>query len=161
MSEEYREILRPVEATSTAPADVLKQLETSRQKQIEYENKLQEASVRAERERQFLQKTINENANPSPLVIALLVIGVLAALYLFYVFFLKPNLSGEWVDNDGNLWQINHNRLAGTFSVKINNKPGGSGQVIDNFVSFGEMAGVWNYNNYVVFIGGWVLERVK
>jgi hypothetical protein len=35
-----------------------------------------------------------------------------------------------------------------------------NGKVSDNFVEIGELTGVWNYGNTIIFIDGPTLERI-
>jgi hypothetical protein len=147
-------------ASSLAPEDVLKKIEDEKNKNKKYEEELIQAAIRAERERQLLQKKVFANANPSPIMIAFIVVGVIAILYLVYMIFLRPCMSGEWVDLDGNVWQLSHNRVSGKFNIRINGEYAGMGKVIDNYVQIGKRVGVWNYDRVIAFVDGWQLERV-
>ncbi len=157
--------------TSTAPADVLQAIDRDKvatlsrkeQEKIDdelYYKNLKKNAIRAEQERYLLQKKIYEIANPSPVVIASLIVAVLVSMYIVYVAFLKPCLSGEWMDHAGNTWYIEHNRFTGNFTVEINGDDSGVGKAIDNYVSYGDLVGVWNYGNVLVFTEGWQLNRV-
>lgn len=152
--------LRPAQATSTAPDDVLKSIEQSKQQEATYQANLQSAAIRAEQERQLLQKKIYDSSNPSPIFVASIVLAVILAMYVIYVVFLKPCLSGEWMDHAGNSWEISHNRFTGTFRVKINGECRGVGKSLDNYISYGDLIGVWNYGDVITFTEGWHLQRV-
>ncbi len=145
---------------STAPADVLKSIEDEAIREQLYQTNLIDASIRAEKERALLQKKVYDLANPSPIFVASVVIAVLLAMYLIYVIFLKPCMSGEWLDHAGNTWDITHNRFTGNFRVRINGECKGSGKALDNYVRYGDLIGVWNYGNVIVFTEGWHLQRV-
>lgn len=145
---------------STSPADVIKNLEQDAAQSAAREQKLMEDVAKAERDRELLQKRVYEVANPSPILITCVVLGVLLMLYIIYMIFLRPCLSGEWVDPSGNIWHIAHNRMSGQFSVCLNGEPSGSGKVMDNYVQYGDLIGVWNYGRVIVFTEGWHLERL-
>jgi hypothetical protein len=151
--------------TSKAPVDVLQSIELAKtqekQQEEEYYTNLKKQAIRAERERMLLQKKIYEVANPSPIFIAGLVIAVLISMYIVYVALLKPCLSGEWMDHAGNTWELNHNRFTGNFIVYINGVESGVGRSLDNYISYGDLVGVWNYGNVIVFTEGWQLNRVQ
>jgi len=151
--------LAPV-VNSLAPEDVLKEIERDRDRERAYNIKLQEAAIKAEKERALLQKHIYNNANPDPHIIVAIVIAVLLALYVIYALFIKPCMSGEWADPSGNKWQIDHNNFTGNISVKINGKCAGTGSVQDNYVKYGELVGVWNYGKKIMFTKGWDLSKV-
>jgi hypothetical protein len=152
--------LTPVKPFSLAPADVLKDAEESTREQERYRQRLLEDAVKAERERDLLQKTVYSIANPSPIIVTTIVVAVIAALYVIYVLFLKPCMSGEWVDPKGNIWYIEHNRFSGNFDVFMNGVYVGAGKVIDNYFRFGDLIGVWNYHNMIIFTEGWGIERL-
>lgn len=161
MSETTGRVLTPVVAQSTAPDDVLKLIERDKQRQQNYETQLKEAAIQAERERALLQKKIYDTSNPSPVFVAAIVMTVLLAMYVLYVLFLKPCLSGAWMDHAGNEWDIAHNRFTGNFQVKINGESSGAGQTLDNYVRYGDLIGVWDYSNLVCFTEGWQLQRIE
>ena len=146
---------------STAPADVLNNIKQSEQDKEAYYAKLQEEAKRVEQERVMLQKKVYSDANPSPIFITGLIVAVLVSMYIIYVVFLKPCMSGEWMDKAGNTWDICHNKFTGMFTVTIDGKESGLGQVIDNYVSYGDLVGVWNYGNVIAFTEGWQLNRVQ
>ncbi len=152
--------LTPVAPTSAAPDDVLKSIEADKRKQEVYQANLREAAVKAEQERALLQKKVYDVSNPSPIFVAIIVVAVILAMYIIYVVFLKPCMSGEWMDHAGNSWLITHNRFTGNFRVKINGECRGVGKTLDNYVSYGDLVGVWNYGNIIVFTEGWHLQRV-
>ena len=147
--------------TSTAPEDVLTSIKQSSQDEEAYYSKLQREANKVEQERKMLQKKIYSDANPSPIFMAGLVVAVLICMYIIYVVLLKPCVSGEWMDHDGNTWDLCQNRFTGTFTVDINDEESGMGQVIDNYVSYGDLVGVWNYGNVIAFTEGWQLNRVE
>jgi hypothetical protein len=147
-------------ATSLAPQDVLKSIENDANKERAYQANLVQEALRAEQERALLQKKVYDLSNPSPIFMTVLVVAVVLLMYLIYVLFLKPCMSGEWMDHAGNTWQISHNRFNGNLRVRINGECRGSGKVLDNYVNYGDLIGVWNYGNVIVFTEGWHLERV-
>lgn len=161
MTELASQNLIPINIKSTAPDDVIKQIENDRQQQQLYESQLKEAAIRAEQERVLLQKKIYDISNPSPIFVAVLVVAILIAMYIIYVIFLKPCMSGNWMDQAGNEWNIEHNRFTGNFRVKINNECRGVGKSLDNYVQYGNLVGVWNYNDVIYFTEGWQLQRIN
>ena len=147
--------------TSTAPADVLNSIKQSNQDDDAYYAKLQQEASRVEREQALLQKKVYDVANPAPLFMAGLVVAILVAMYIIYVVVLKPCLSGEWMDHSGNTWELCQNRFTGTFTVDINGEESGMGQVLDNYVSYGDLVGVWNYGSVIAFTEGWQLNKIE
>jgi hypothetical protein len=144
---------------SLAPVDVIKNIEDRKVKENERMQIIKDKSQQTEQERAMLQKYIYDNANPSPVLIACLAFGLIVILYVLYLLFLKPSTSGEWHDVYGNIWILNHNLLNGRIKVNINGRCAGSGKVIDNFVRYGDLTGVWDYNNEIAFTEGWSIYR--
>lgn len=152
--------LTPVTST-IAPADIIQQAKIDEANdKARIENLLKRAQE-VERERELLQKTVYKNANPSPIIVASIVIAIIFALYILYILFVKTCASGEWRDHMGNEWYISHNRFTNNFTVTINKKRAGSGYIRDNYVKFGDLVGVWDYQDKIIFMEGWHIERIK
>lgn len=141
-------------------SDVLKNLEDEKVREIQYQSRLKEVSQKAEQERQLLQKTVYDNANPNPILVTVCIISVIAILYLAYILLLKPCMSGTWIDKTGTNWDISHNKFSNKFTILIDGEYGGSGKVYDNYVQYGELVGVWNYGDHIQFTDGWGLTRL-
>jgi hypothetical protein len=145
---------------SLAPQDVLKNVERQISDSKERERIIMEKSRQAEREKNLLQKIVYDNANPSPVFVVCVAFGVIVALYVIYLLFLKPSACGEWRDASGNKWELNHNLLSGRIKVRINDFCAGAGQITDNFVRYGDLVGVWDYANEIAFTEGWSIYRL-
>lgn len=92
---------------------------------------LQSQMKQADTEAQLLQRHIELNSNPSPMLIIGLVIMVLFVLLILYQLYMKPNMSGIWVDRIGRKRQIYHNTLTGAVTIvyyfepdRVNNRHG-------------------------------------
>ena len=144
---------------SLAPDDVVKTVEKNNEAERIKQIALAEKSNKLDEERELLQKYVYSSANPSPVVIAIIVLSAFLVIYVIYLVFVKPCLSGEWSDIRGNVWIINHNILTGNLCVRTD---AGEldGKVSDNFVEVGELTGVWNYGNTVIFVDGPTIERI-
>jgi hypothetical protein len=144
----------------TSPEAQLRAVRESESAELSRQQQLLERSEKAEQERKIIQKTVYDVSNPSPLAITCVVIGMLLVMYIIYLMFLKPCMSGEWVDNIGNTWNINHDKLRNVFDVTVNGKSSGVGIVYDNYIKYGKLIGAWDYSDRVVFTDGIILERV-
>ncbi len=146
---------------SLAPGDVMKSVEAEQEAERIKKIVIAEKSDKLEEERNLLQKYVYDSANPSPVIIAAIVIVSLALIYIIYLIFIKPCLTGEWVDIHGNTWDINHNIITGCLDVyDVNQGKKIEGKVSDNFIEIANMTGVWNYGNTIIFIDGPTYERV-
>lgn len=145
---------------SSAPSDIILDAEADKRSEVHRRQLLEIEGIKAEEARKLLQKNIYDNSNPSPLFMAIIVLTVLFCLYFVYILFIKPSMTGEWTDISGNIWYIVHNKLTGTLEIEINGYPKGEGQIIGNLVEYGELTGIWNNANTVVFTEGWSLERI-
>ncbi len=147
-------------ANSTAISDLRARAEYEKAKEERRNAALLEESKRLDEKKTILQKYIYNNANPSPLLIIGIVVSVVFCLWVIYVVFLKPTIDGEWRDEYGNKVNMCHNQLTGKIKVYMNGKYGGTGVVIDNYVKYGQLIGIWDYNNEIIFVGGTRLRRI-
>lgn len=138
-------------------AIIERERETEKARQIA----LLENAAKAEAERKLLQKTVYESSNPSPIFITSMVIGTLLIMYIVYIMFLKPCMSGIWIDNAGNQWYIDHSVFKNIFTVHIDDNYGGTGYIYDNYLRFGDLVGVWNYSDQIFFTDGFELNRLR
>lgn len=145
---------------STAGPDVLASIERDMAAKRSRDARIAEASKEGEEAKKLLQKTVYDNANPSPVTMALIVIAVVTILYILYVLFMKPCLDGEWRDDLNNVLEIDHNRFSGEFKVWLNGEFAGIGRVEGNYVQFGDLNGLWNCRNRIMFTEGWEIRRV-
>jgi hypothetical protein len=123
--------------------------------------KLEEDSNMLKRDAEVLTEIVYKNANPSPVVISITFIGIIIALWVFYVAVLKPNVSGEWRDSNGHKWFFDHNRMTGCVMVTIDNMFLRPCEITDNMFKCGSYLGVWNYRDVILFIDGGSLTRVR
>lgn len=117
-------------------------------------------SNKLDEEKRILQRHINNNANPNPVHTTLIVIGIIFALWIMYLIFLKPSVNGIWFDPYGNKVEMCYNKFSGKIKVNVNDQYGGSGLVVDNYIRYGDLVGVWDYNDKIVFVDGVVLHRL-
>jgi len=143
-----------------SPDSILQTVAADRAKTAAYLNELQRESEKAELEREMLQKHVYENANPSPIFVVAVITAIIVCMYVVYVMFVKPCMSGLWMDVAGNEWVIKHNRFTSEFTVAINGECKGTGQTYDNYVKYGDVVGVWDYANLIATTEGWHLQRV-
>jgi hypothetical protein len=144
---------------SLAPNDVIDYAKRADQEDRVRQIAIAEKANKLEEERRLLQKYVYDSSNPSPIVIAIIVLAAFAIIYVIYLIFVKPCMSGEWVDIKGNVWLIKHNILNGNVVAECTDGIT-FGKVSDNFVEIGDLVGVWNYGNTIIFIDGPTLERV-
>jgi len=120
---------------------------------------------KAEKEAELLKVSIEDNANPHPVVITLCVIGALIGLWIIYLLVWKPNASGEWYDDSGNLWTIWQNRITGSVYVftSTNNCNGSTpnAKITDNLFIYDDQVGIWDYNNVILLVAGGGLTRAN
>ena len=143
---------------SLAPGDVINATKENEEAERIKKIVLAEKANKLEEERNLLQKFVYDSANPSPVIIAVIVLAAIVVIYVIYLIFIKPCLTGEWADVRGNIWYIDHNILTGSLTVENGKKT--KGTVSDNFVEIDDLTGVWNYGNTIIFIDGPTLERV-
>lgn len=122
---------------------------------------LQEHAKIVEEERNLLQKIVYDVSNPSPIIITCIVLGTLLLMYIVYLVFIKPTLKGNWIDNYGNEYYIKHLPWQLTFYILHNGAVTGQGRVLDNYISLKDVAGVWNYDDEIIFVDGTVLSRLR
>jgi len=140
-----------------SPSDVVPMIKYDQARQEDIKkalfNEEQQTILRAER----LQKYIYDNANPSPVLVICIVIGVIFLIWLLYILFLKPSLTGEWYDEKDRKYILCHSKITGDLSVNGSTK----GVCVNgNFVKIGDQIGVWNYGNIIMFVNGGGLIRV-
>lgn len=106
----------------------------------------------------LLRNIVYENANPSPVLVAIIIAGVMLASWFVYVTTMKPNASGLWVDDLGNTWRLCH----GTFGELSTTYNGVSvpSSMSDNMFKSGNLLGIWNYANVIILVSGGNLTRI-
>mgnify|MGYP000886403568 CR=1 FL=1 len=149
---------QPLQETITG-RDAMAIMERNAAEARDREIKLQEAAQKAERDRQLLQKHIYDNANPPPLLIVTIGLGVLLTMWILYMLYLKPDASGEWIDDMNNKFIFTHNKFTGNVKVRVNGKCGGYAKLIDNYFRYGELIGVWDYADNISCLNGMQLTR--
>lgn len=144
----------------TDPINIAKGAELDKQDVMRRAIQVKTASDAAEYERSMLRKEVHDNANPDPIVLGFCIMLGVVVMWLIYRMFLKPNASGEWRDSLGEEWRLKHGAFSSDVVVSINGKKAGLMKIIDNFVKYGELVGVWDYKDTIVFTEGVVLNRV-
>jgi hypothetical protein len=151
----------PLAQQSLAPEDVIKSVNESLRADARQAAKVKEAGDKLEADRQVLQARIYDNANPSPLLVATIALATLLTMWILYIVFLKPDASGEWRDELNNKYRLTHNRFTGTIRMRINGKCAGYAKVIDNYFRYGDLVGLWDYSDNIIFVNGIQLFRMR
>lgn len=148
-------------SSSLSAAEQMAIIERERETEKARQTALLENAAKAEEERKLLQKTVYDSSNPSPIFVTCMVIGTLLIMYIIYVVFLKPCMSGIWIDTAGNQWYIDHSVVKNIFTVYVDDNYGGTGYIYDNYLQFGDLVGVWNYSDQIFFTDGFELNRLR
>lgn len=121
---------------------------------------LQEQIDENKKNTKVLQNILTKSANPSPVYIITIVIGVIIALWFIHYIFIKPKLTGEWYPESGSdVWKLKHRFMSNTVDVTINEKKHGTLEVVDNLISYNGRIAIWNYGNTILFTNGMILTR--
>ena len=136
------------------------------QKQAEIDSHVDEVKKIAadtKEKAKLLQTVVYDNSNPHPAKVAVMFALVLALIWLIYIMFVKPNMSGVWLDTKGNKWIIEQNMCQVKVKMILDGKTvKGTAKITGNIFKFKGIIGVWNYNDVVVFInGGGGMERLR
>ena len=123
---------------------------------------IQEIAKKNKAHAEHLTEVVHDNANPHPAYVALIFALVLGVIWLLYIIFIKPNISGVWMDTSGNKWIVEQSFSDVDVKVVTNNRViRGKAKLTDNIFKFKKYVGVWNYDDVVIFLGGGGMERVK
>ncbi len=72
-----------------------------------------------------IQKHVEKESNPNPLVVISVTILILAVIWLLYILFVKISFSGDWVSADGkNVLNFNHNKFTDNVTITSKDKYG-------------------------------------
>lgn len=163
---------------SVAASDALQEIKAEQERAAARESQIIEAGKRAAKEAEILQKDVYLNANPNPIFVVCMVIGIILIIYVIYMVFVAKRLSGLWVELDGNgamcghVWKIKHNPLTGTVRVKIYEAGDDMGDADGNLVAkfsgmlkgsaliFQSGTGIWMARNVVYLYDGHSLNRM-
>ena len=96
-----------------------------------------------------LQQQVNISANPSPAIVACIVIMILFVIYLIHVS-LIPGLNGTWIDESDIKRHINHNSITGSISSDSDSDIVGS--LIYGVLKINGRQVLWDNNNTIYFI---------
>lgn len=93
---------------------------------------------------------VERSENPHPSVIILIVVGSILIIYCMYICMVKKSATGEWVNEDNNVFTIKHNKW--TDNLVINTSIGATYGVIKGnliVIYFGRTMkmGVWLKDN--------------
>lgn len=106
-----------------------------------------------------IQKFVNDNSNPHPILIAIIMGSFILFIWLYYMILIKPSMCGSWYDENGSSWIIKHNKIFGTVKFYKNDSYYGKGITYDNYINLNDEIGIWDYNDKIIFINGLVLYR--
>jgi hypothetical protein len=81
-------------------------------------------------------------------------------MYLAYVYFVTPDMSGSWIDHQGQELTIKHKKFTGELLITVNGMIR-RGLIADNLFKFGDVMGIWNYKNVIVYVDGGGLQRIN
>ena len=118
-------------------------------------------SKQLDEQRDLLRKVVHKNANPDPTVVVLICLIIIMTVWLIYVMFMKPNMSGVWYDNNDRKWVLDHDKWSTGLMVYIENIGAHHCKVSGNMVTCNGILGVWDNKNKVVFMNGTVIDRVR
>lgn len=121
--------------------------------------KILEEAEKTKKEAELLQHYVHLSANPHPIVIALIIFGVFVGLWLLNIIFLKPSVSGEWLNTTGQIWRLSHNKFTGDVCVKTDTSSG-TGEISDNLFMYNGIIGIWNYSDVILFVDGGGMQRI-
>jgi hypothetical protein len=106
----------------------------------------------------IVRGVVNENANPSPVLVAVVFAGVMIAAWIIYAMLLKPDVSGTWVDDRNDRWKLKHG-VFGSLCATYNDRTVQC-TLSDNMFKCGNLLGIWNYDDVIILVGGGNLTRV-
>jgi hypothetical protein len=107
----------------------------------------------------IVRSVVNENANPSPVLIAAVFAGVMIAVWIIYAMLIKPDASGEWFDDRNGKWELKHG-IFGSLCATYNGRTLQC-TMSDNMFKCGNVLGIWNYADIIILVGGGNLTRVR
>ena len=128
--------------------------------------KLQETKKNLRDEALLLQEHIYDNANPSPVLITILIVGILFLLWLLYIVYMKNSMSGSWYDSDNRCWDIHHNKFSDELRIEISENNGkkkvsrGVGSISGSLFKYEDHIGLWNHSNIILFVNGGGLVKL-
>jgi len=94
------------------------------------------------------------------LILCMLVI--ISIIYLIYILFIKLSLTGLYIDNKGNLFELYHDRASDNVRILINNMESGDAKLNGNILNYGNNKGLWDGSNRITFLNnGLKLVRIK
>jgi hypothetical protein len=151
--------------TNISGADVAARVDELKARDDSINMMRQRVAEKTNNEAAVLQSYIYSNANPNPAVVVLCVAIVVLGLWLIHLAFLKPCVSGKWLDATGNIWHMKHNRFTDKLDVVVvskSNKTGDNldGEMLGNMFKCGEFIGVWDLQDSILLIHGGLLQRV-
>lgn len=157
--------------SSFSGADVARRTDELKISDMAAEEKRKAVVSDTQKKADELQQFIYSNANPNPILVTICVIFVLVGVWLLYVIFVKPSLSGKWRDTDGCIWLIRHNKFSNSLDIRRtvrgtgedSNKYSidtGHGTIIDNMFRYQLVTGIWDYRDIILFISGNGMQRI-
>lgn len=118
------------------------------------------ADMEGKKQAMQAQEVIYDVANPSPIILGLVILCLFLVIYLLYTIMIKPNLSGVWTTKRGDRMQIRHGKFSNVLVIVSKGKPI-HGSVKDNLVRIGNLIGIWNYSDVILFANGGSLTRIR
>ena len=109
----------------------------------------------------YLQREVYK-PSVSLLGLTLCMLVIISIIYLIYVLFIKLSLTGLYVDNKGNLFELYHDRASDNVRIIINNMESGDATLNGNILNYGNNKGLWDGSNRITFLNnGLKLVRIK
>lgn len=115
-------------------------------------------TIKLEQDTRMMRNIVNENANPHPVLIAVLIAGVLLSAWFLYLLLVAPDASGLWVDDLGGRWHFEHD-VFGKLTTTYNGHLVPS-SMSDNMFKSRNLLGIWNYSNVIILVDGGNLSRI-
>jgi hypothetical protein len=152
---------------SANPIDINDDLNKDLTRKNNEDAKIAKASAEGDAEAEYLQKFINDNANPNPVVLIGLIFTSMILIYIIYYLFLRGSMNGEWYTDKGDKWYIHQNMLTNSLCVSSDKKYKGTagvklyGSVKSNYVEFSGHYGIWNGYDRLFLLDGTVMTKVS
>jgi len=127
------------------------------------ENLINMEKTKLNKDAKILEQIVYKNANPHPIVITISIVIIIFSIWLIYIIFMKPNASGQWMDQNHYIWEIDHDKFTNGAIITIhykNRKKVIHCHILDNLIKCGNQTGIWDYKNMITFINGPKLLRI-
>ena len=144
---------------NSANHDVDAELTEVIQQQAKLDSDVKASLNRLGSNKSTLEETVYRISNPNPVVVGFCIIGVIVVMVVIYNMWLRPDATGIWSDERGNVLHFRHSPLSGRLVVTSKTSGKKMCMLSDNMFKCGSRVGVWDYNNIILFVNGGGLTR--